>query len=407
MSVDTYQRADTERTRKNSVRLSDKLVKGLEPPAKGNKITYDGALSGFGIRVTAAGRKAFILNYYIKGRERRITIGPYPALSVLAARKQAQEFLLHISTGLDPLEMRQSANKAPTMDDLFQEYDRQNLPKLAKRSAADIRSMFRKEILPTLGKKKVQDVTYSDCNAIHQRISLDRPVRANRVLEVLRRSLNLAIKWGWIENNPASGVEKNQEEPRIRSLSKIEIHRLLSALEEHPQKTSCDAITFMLLTGCRRGEALNATWEQFSDDLRVWTKPAATTKQRRLHRVPISRAAIKILSQRKQNLALSPQEQSDYVFAAISGNALTDVKRTWSSVKAKAGLRNVRLHDLRHTFASLLVSQGQSLPTIGAMLGHTQPQTTARYAHLFDDPLAAAADLVGNSIFSERQHGTS
>jgi integrase len=377
-------------------------VKGLDAPAKGNRVTYDDKISGFGVRVTSAGKKAFVLNYYFKGRERRITIGAYPEWTVLAARKRAEEYRLQIANGIDPLEVRQSEYAAPTMRDLFARYDREYLPKLAERTAADARSMFRTFILPKIGAKKVEDVTFDDCAAIHRFISKDRPTRANRVHEVLRRSLNLAITWGWIDKNPAARVERNTEHKRSRYLTQAEIGRLLDALDAHPQRTSCQAITFMLLTGCRRGEALGARWDQFDPSLRIWTKPAATTKQRREHRVPVSSRVTALLKERRDTLdalPLTPAAQvSPYVFASDQGRALVDVKRTWAAVTKAAGLPDVRMHDLRHTFASLLVSQGQSLPVIGAMLGHTQAQTTARYAHLFDDSLMNAAELVGTAI---------
>ena len=288
------------------------------------------------------------------------------------------------------------------MRDLYAKYDPQYLPKMAERSAADVRSMFNKIILPALGAKKVEDVTYFDCERLHQDISADRPIRANRVHEVLRRSLNLAIKWGWIDQNPAARIERNPEQGRTRYLSQEEIERLMVALSEHPQRTSCDAITFMLLTGCRRGEALGARWDQFDPTLRLWTKPAATTKQRKEHRVPVSSRVTEMLAERRNVQSALPDDDPNrhapFVFASVNGNALTDVKRTWAAVTKAADLLDVRLHDLRHTFASLLVSQGQSLPVVGAMLGHTQTQTTQRYAHLYDDALHNAAELVSLSL---------
>lgn len=408
--LDTLNRADTVRTRREAVRITDRLVKALEPPAKGNRVTYDDKLSGFGVRVTSAGKRAFVLNYYFKGRERRITIGAYPEWTVLAARKRAEEFRLKIANGIDPLEEKQAAYVAPIMRDLFQRYDAEYLPRLAPRTAADVRAMFGTFILPRLGAKKVEDVTFSDCEALHRFISKDRPVRANRVHEVLRRSFNLAIRWGWITDNPAARVERNTEHKRARYLTAEEIGRLVEALNGHHQRASCDAIKFMLLTGCRRGEALGARWDQFDPSLRVWVKPAATTKQRREHRVPLSSMASSLLHERRAARDALPEADplrlSPFVFTGDEGRALVDVKRTWAAVSKAAGLGNTRMHDLRHTFASIAVSQGQSLPVIGAMLGHTQPQTTARYAHLFDDSLLNAAEMVGSVIVPARSEQT-
>lgn len=387
-SNDTQPQTDTRRTRRKTCRISDKLIKSLVPPSSGNKITHDDRIYGFGIRITATGYRAFILNYHFKGRERRITIGQYPTWKVPAAIKQAQEYKLLIANGTDPLEKRETEYSAPTVYEMWERYQRDYLSKLAIRSQKDQSAMFRKSILPRLGPLKVRDVTFSDCERLHRYLTKDRPIRANRVIEVLRRNFNLAIKWGWLERNPAVGIERNPEVKRERYLNLDEISRLLQALDKHRQRTSCDAIKLMLFTGCRRGEALNAQWEQFDDKLTIWTKSAATTKQRRLHRVPVSSVVTNILMQRRKHT------NSKFVFESKNGNPLTDVKKTWTSVIAKAEITNVRLHDLRHTFASLAVSQGQSLPIIGAMLGHTQTQTTARYAHLFDAPLIDAVEQV-------------
>ena len=392
MTVVYIKRADTVRTPNGSIRIIDKTVRELEAPQKGSKITYDDRTKGFGVRVNAAGNRAFILNYYFKGRERRITIGSYPEWSVVAARKQAEDYRRQVFQGTDPLETREQLRSAPTVKDMFQRYCSDHLPKKSARSASDDKSMWVNIILPQLGPKKVEDLRFTDCERLHRKVSLDRPTRANRVIEVLRKALNLAIQWGWITTNPAVGIQKNVENKRSFYLSGDQISDLLCALDVHPQKASAAAIKLMLLTGCRRGEALNARWDQFDGGLRIWTKPAATTKQRLEHRVPVSKAVTGLLSDR------IPTSTSPYIFAAQNGAPLTDVKRTWAAVCKTAKLDQLRLHDLRHTFASLLVSQGQSLPVIGAMLGHTQTQTTARYAHLFDDSLANAAELVSLAV---------
>lgn len=388
---DTQHNTDSTRT---PFRVTDRQVKNLKAEAK-SRIHYDEKLRGFGVRVYPSGRKSFVLNYYYKGRERRMVIGSYPEWTVLAARKQAEWFLVEIAKGRDPLEQRNNDRSAPTVQDMFERYEKDYMPKLAPRSAQDQRSMFLKSILPRLGSKKVEDVTFNDCEALHRHLTKDRPLRANRVIEVLRRAFNLAIKWGWLERNPASGIEKNPEHKRERYLSPDEIRRLLIELDRHPQRTSCDAIRFILFTGCRRGEALNATWDQFDSELRVWTKPAATTKQRRLHRVPVSQKVTCLLKAR------APSVSSRFVFESTNGRPLTDIKKTWATVTKAAEIENARIHDLRHTFASIAVSKGQSLPIVGAMLGHTQAQTTARYAHLFDDALKAAAETVSAEMVSK------
>jgi integrase len=311
---------------------------------------------------------------------------------VVAARKQAEQLRREIDLGHDPLEERVADRSAPTVRDLFDRYSAEHLPTKAPRSAADDRSMWVKDILPALGAKKVTEVSPRDCDDLHRAISMNRPTRANRVVEVLRKALNLAIRWGWIERNPASGARRNPEPKRTRYLARDEVVRLVAALEAHSERSSADALLFMLLTGCRRGEALNATWGQFDLDRRVWTKSSAETKQRREHRVPYSQAVADILDRRRAETV------GTSIFPGSLGAPLCDVRRTWKAVCKKAGLSEVRIHDLRHTFASLLASSGQSLLVVGELLGHSTPQTTKRYANLYDDSLRAAAESVSLSL---------
>jgi integrase len=247
-------------------------------------------------------------------------------------------------------------------------------------------------------------------------------------VEVVRKAFNLAIRWGWRADNPASGVHRNPEEKRARYLSDTELVRLCKALAAHPERTSANAIKLLMITGARRSEVLTARWEMFDLDAGVWVKPSAHTKQRKAHRVPLSAPAVQLLTDLRTTAnamaATTGAAVSPYVFPGRNGRPITDLKRTWLSVCRAAGLAEriekpaadgsvvkaengepviawratARLHDLRHTYASILASHGLSLPIIGALLGHTQPQTTARYAHLLDDPLRAATEHVGARV---------
>jgi integrase len=238
-------------------------------------------------------------------------------------------------------------------------------------------------------------------------------------VEVLRKAFNLAKRWGWRQDNPATGVRRNREERRERFLTPEELTRLTAALAAHPERTSADAIHLLILTGARRSEVFGATWDQFDLDRGVWVKPAAQTKQRRLHRVPLSGSALELL-RRRAAAAAGP-----YVFPGrVPDRPLSYATSTWLAVCAAAGLTEMvprrdrsgqalsdaaggplmmpwptlRIHDLRHTYASLLASRGLSLPVIGALLGHTAPQTTARYAHLLDEPLRVATEAVAEMV---------
>jgi integrase len=382
-------------------RLTDPVVRSLTAPAHGNKITYDAgkdAVRGFGVRVTAAGAKSFILNYVVAGRERRMTIGGYPTWTVAAARDEAKRLRQEIDRGIDPLGTRIAEREAPTVGELCDRYLAEHAIK--KRTAGDDESMIRRIIRPELGSRKVASISFADVDRLHRRVTKETPYQANRLVALLSKMFSLAIRWEMRADNPAKGVERNPEERRYRYLTGDEMHRLTEALAAHPSQIAAHAVRMLLLTGCRRGEALSATWDQFDLEAGVWVKPSSHTKQKKEHRVPISAPARQLLAEMKAEAELRAKEKnrepSRYVFPARGGDGpMTEIKKSWATLCKVAQLDGVRLHDLRHSFASILASAGLSLPVIGALLGHTQPGTTARYAHLFDDPLRAATERVG------------
>jgi integrase len=387
-------------------RLTDGLVRELVAPTVGNRITYDLDVKGFGVRITAAGAKAFVVNYRAAGRERRITIGSFGDWTVKAARDHAKSLKRQIDVGEDPMAERHEQRAAKTIDQLCDLFERDHLPSRRASTREDYLSLMRLYIRPRMGKMKVSAVRHSDIATLHRDIARRAPYRANRLHAVLSTMMGIAIKEGWRTDNPCQGIEKAHEEKRERFLSAAEIARLAEALSAHPEKISANAIKLLLLTGARRGEALSMQWGQVDLDSGTWTKPSSHTKQRKVHRVPLSAPALALLVDMKEEAAPG----CPYVFpsaktsrrgegaAADTYQPLTEIKRTWASVRETAKLPGVRLHDLRHSFASILVSSGLSLPVIGALLGHSQSSTTHRYAHLMDDPLRAATERAGAII---------
>jgi integrase len=245
-------------------------------------------------------------------------------------------------------------------------------------------------VLPALGRLKVADVRHADVEKLHRDVSKRAPYRANRVVSLLSRMFNLAIRWGWRSDNPARGLERNHEDRRQRFLSPAEIARLAAVLDGRSERTSAALVRFLLLSGCRFSEAAGATWDQLDFEAGVWVKPSSHTKAKREHRVPLSAPARQLLAELKAANGDHP-----HVFPGKDGRPITSVKRFWASVCDAANIKGCRIHDLRHTHASILASAGLSLPIIGALLGHTQPGTTMRYAHFYDDPLREAAERVG------------
>lgn len=391
-----------------SKKLTDSLVKDLPLPASGNRITYDGgekAPRGFGVRVTAAGARSFILNYRTRsGRERRYTIGQFPTWKTPAARQEAESLRRMIDRGEDPMAEKEADRAAKTVADMAKRFLEEHSERKNRESTTSLyEGMIDKWVLPKLKHRKVAEITFSDIDDLHHCITRDGgPYAANRALAVLSKMFNLAIRWQWRTDNPARGIERNQEIKRHRYLSPEEIKALLAAVNEHEDKQAANIIRLLLLTGARRGEVLNATWDQFDLKDGIWTKPGHTTKQKTEHRVPLSAPARQLLSTLHAAAKAADGEMPEWVFVGrVNGGPREGIKGPWAEICKAAGLigpKAVRVHDLRHSYASILASAGMSLPIIGQLLGHTQPATTARYAHLFDDPLRTATDRVGSIV---------
>lgn len=383
-------------------KLTDKLVKAAlaPPPGRANAITYDGEVRGFGLRVTQRGARSFILNYRVGGRERRLTIGAHPDWPVAAARDEAKRLKREIDNGRDPLAERQAVREAPTVNDLANRYLAEHAIRKRERSRREDEGLVRQWIIPELGSRKVADARHADIDGLHRKITASgTPTRANRVVALASRMFTLAMRWEWRGDNPAAGIERNHEQPRHRYLSGDELRRLTAALAAHSHKAAANAVRLLLLTGARRGEVLAATWSQFDIAAGVWTKPASNTKQKREHRIPLSAPVRQLLADMRieaERQALETGRKSPFLFPSrTDAGHVADIKKSWASICKAADLQGVRLHDLRHSYASILASAALSLPVIGALLGHTQASTTQRYAHLFDDPLRTATERVG------------
>jgi integrase len=391
------------------VKLTDAVARKLAGPTDGKsayKIHYDAVVRGFGLRVTRRSvddsgevggeAKSFVLNYRCHGVERRLTIGSFPDWSTTQAREQAKSLKRRIDMGEDPQAERTAARRAPTINDLCDRYIAEHLPSLRESSRFEILSLI-KRIRPELGNRKVADLRRADIERFHRKVSnAGAPVRANRLVALLSAMFNRAIAWDIVAANPAKTVKKNREESRQRYLSGDELGRLTQALAAFSDRRVTDAVRLLLLTGARKGELFSAQWSQIDFTEGVWTKPSASTKTGRTHRVPLSAPAMQVLSEIKEAQASAP---SPFVFPwpTRSGH-LEEIHRRWAIITADAAIAGLRPHDLRHSFASELVSAGFSLPLIGQLLGHSRPDTTARYSHLYDEAQRVAVERVGARI---------
>jgi integrase len=377
-------------------RLTDAIVRRLPLPQQGKHITIDADVPGFGARVTANGARSFILRYTTRaGRERTFTIGGASVWRTTDARDKARELRREIEDGGDPLGDIEDERAAPTVVDLIERFRSEHLPKKRPRTASEYGYLLQLHIEPHFGQHtKVADVRFEDVDALHRKITKSgSPYAANRTIALLSKMFGLAIKWRMRETNPVKGIERNREYHRRRYLSGKELVRLTEALAKHPDKKAADAIRLLLLTGARRGEVLGMRWEDVEDG--TWSKPPSSTKQKEHHQVPLSAPALQLLS----NIRKRQRPRAPFVFPGDGATGhRVELKKNWALITKAASIEGLRIHDLRHSYASQLVSGGASLPLIGALLGHSNPITTSRYAHLFNDPLRKAAEQVGAVI---------
>jgi integrase len=391
--------------------LTNPIVRNLPVPATGNVIHWDPDVAGFGIRVTAGNARSFILNYRIRsGRERRYTIGGWPDWTATDARTEARRLRHLIDKGGDPLADLEAQREAPTVGELCDRFETEHLPRLRASSAADYKRMLNSHIRPHFGVHiKVQDVGFGDIDALHRKITKAGHLhRANRTIAVVSKMFALAVRWAMRPDNPCKHVERNQETKRKRYLSADELVRLTTALASHPDKQTANTIRLLLLTGARRGEVLAAKWADVDLGTGTWLKPGATTKQKTDHAVPLSAPVRQLLSEIRDEQASKRRPLGEFVFPSIGGSGhVVELKRAWRNICKSANITGLRVHDLRHSFASQLASGGASLPLIGALLGHSNAATTHRYAHLFDDPQRAATEKVGAIIDAASKPTTS
>jgi integrase len=387
--------------------LTDAAVKRLPPPRNGKEITLDAEVTGFGARVTAAGARSYVLRYTTRaGRERTYTIGDATVWRTTAARAEAKRLRQLIDQGGDPLGDIEDERAAPTVADLIERFVVEHVDERVRPSTAcAYRGMIELHIRPHFGRHmKVADVQFENIEALHRKITrAGSPYMANRVVAVCSKMFSLAVRWRMRDDSPARAIERNYEAKRKRYIKPEELERLVAALASYPAQQVANVFRLLLLTGARRGEVLAIEWGALDLGAGIWTKAGSTVKQKTDHVVPLSAPARLLLSEMQDEyMRLHPKKPLPrYVFPGSGERGhVVEVKKAWRSICKAAGITGLRIHDLRHSFASQLASGGASLPLIGSLLGHTNPATTARYTHLFDNPQRSAVERVGAVVIA-------
>lgn len=381
---------------KNSCKITKRYVESLKP-VQGQEVLYwDSELKGFGVRIFPTGRCTYFVQYRNEfSRTRRKKIGVHGSITTEQAREEAKQLMGLIASGEDPSEIRKESRKKTRFDELAHQY-LEHYAKGSKRpkSYSEDQRMLSQVLLPKLGARKIEEITTRDVQLIHNELR-SKPYMANRTRSLLSKIFNLAKQWKWIDLNPVEGVNKYQEHKRDRWLDTDELGRLWNVLEKYSHHPTSYLFKLLLLTGARKGEMMNARWEQFDLEKGLWEKPSHLTKQKKKEHLPLSEKALSALQAvRKLNL-----KDSQFVFPGrVEGQPIKEIKTFWKKVLKESNLENVRIHDLRHTHASHLVSSGLSLSIVGKLLGHTEASTTQRYAHLADESLREAAELFGSKV---------
>lgn len=376
---------------------------------------WDTDLTGFGLKITPTGSKIYIVQYRNGGRgtpTKRYKIGKHGTVTPDEARKAAKQILGDVSRGQDPQKIKQQERKACTVSELCENYLIHGCPTKKKSTITIDRGRIERHIKPLIGKRKVKDLNSNDIRRFMHDIAKGKTAKniktikhglarvsggegtASRTVGFLGGILSYAVAEGIINTNPVKGVKRYPDKKNERFLSPSEITKLGEALilaeKNNINPNATNAIRLLLLTGCRKTEIMSLTWKEIDFEIGCLRLNDSKTGQKI---VPLGKPALQLLVSLKpidDNIHVFPSEKTDGYFLATP--------KIWLKIRTLAKLDDVRLHDLRHSFASIGAGAGLGLQVVGKILGHADPKTTARYAHIADDPLRAAADRISSSI---------
>jgi integrase len=368
-------------------------------PSGQRKLDYfDSKQRGFLIEIRASGRKTYYQRYCDeRGRERQFKIGRADVLTTEQARKLGRSILARAVLGENPQLRRQELRAIPSLAAFVAD---KYLPfvKTYKRSWSTDETVLRIHVLPSLGKMALDEITAEHIIALIARMRSDGYAvgTSNRVVMILRYMYNLASKWKipGVVQNPTRGIELGQEAQRNRFLTREEAQRLVDALTVDENRTAANAILLLMLTGGRRNEITQAKWEHVLWKERKLLVPLSKSGKPRW--IALSTSAMSLLD------SIPRLPGCDYIFPSpITNRPCPSLWFPWRRIRARAGLQDVRLHDLRHSFASFLVNEGVSLYVVQALLGHANARTTQRYAHLASDTLTDATEIVDGIVVAQ------
>ena len=385
-------------------RITKTLVESIPTPDAQPSFAWDDKVSGFGVKVLPTGKRKYVLKYRThggrSGRQRWLSLGLHGPVTADQARALAQRALANVAEGGDPQAKRQAVAIAPRVSDVWERYERDHLSLKKDSTQRHYNAIWRDRLKPAFGKHRVKVISRGDIDAFHKGLAAT-PYQANRILALLSKLMNLAEEWEWREGtNPCRHISKFREKARQRFLTIDEIARARAAsakllADKEITAHAASILELLLLTGARSGELASAKWEWVQWDLQIIALPDSKSGAKTIY---LSRAAVEVL--REQHARSKDQA---YIFPGrTAGKHIHNLRKPWARICKEAVLQGVRVHDLRHTAASLALGSGTSLAIVGRLLGHTQVQTTLRYAHLDTDPALRAANLIGQKVRGRR-----
>ena len=375
------------------MKLTNKKIDQLIPDTK-SYIVWDNEIRGFGVRVNLNSKKTFILKYRVgQGRSARIrkpVIGTYGVMKVDEARKIARKWLLEASEGNDPKEVDKTTILLKDFCNVYLQQHANIKKKLS--SVIEDKRLMRLHIIPNFGNVCLKEITRAMITKHHQSM-YQTPHGANRFLSLMSKMMNLAERWEYrpLNSNPCRHIERYKEEGRQIYLSMEQIEKIGHVIKQMEQTESIfvlSAIKLLLFTGRRTGEILTLKWDYIDFENSKMNLPDTKTGAKSFFFSPTV----------KQILLNLPNKEGFVFKSVLKDKRVTTVRHIWKKICKLAKIENVRVHDLRHTYASLAVQNGYSLPIISKMLGHADIKTTQRYAHLHDDPVNQAVEKIDQQL---------
>jgi len=397
---------------KTKKKLTKTVIDSLKP-GQSRYVIWDTEIAGFGLRVETTGTKTFLLKYRTAGGvTRKPTIDKYGKVTLEQARKMALDWLHEVRHGGDPSRAKQTAReeKGTTINDVLETFQIEHVDSKKKNTRIQYEGLIKNEIKPAFGKRRVDEVTEADVSRLLHRVGKKYPIKANRLRAVMSKLFSFAERRGYRPrgSNPVTFIDRYREKKRHRDLNDKELKALANALNSMQDDTdnvaAIAAIRLMLFTGARRGEVLNLRWSEVDLDRAMLRLGDSKTGKKTVY---LNSAARQILDGVEQLVGCPYVFPQQFRPKGRGWRPMPEweLREVWESIRSKAGLEGgegvqaFRLHDLRHSFASLGAGEGLSLLQIGELLGHSpQSRTTGRYADLVNAPNVQAAEAIGKRI---------